>query len=250
MKLLREPLETVGRFTLFTGQVLRYPCRWRVFRERLIDEAWSLVVQSTWIVAVVSLFIGAVITIEFAYNLQYPLIPRSVIGLATRDTVLLEFSSTIIALVLAGKVGGSIASEIGTMRITEQIDALDVMGVNSAAYLVLPKMLSGVVLFPLLTLLSCLVAISGGGLAGDLLGVVSAQDFIEGLRMFFVPYYIFYACCKMAVFGFVITMVPAFWGYSVQGGSLEVGRASTRGVVDCSIGLLLVNLVMTHLFLI
>lgn len=249
MKLLISPLETLGRFTLFIKQVLRYPCRGRVFWWRFVEEVWSLAIRSTWIVSIVSLFVGAVITIEFAFNLNHPLLPPAVIGMATRDTVLLEFSSTIMALVLAGKIGGSIASEIGTMRITEQIDALDVMGVNSAAFLVLPKMLAGVVFLPLLTVVSFIIAVAGGGIAGVLTGVIASQDFIEGTQMFFNPYYIRYTCMKMSAFGFVITTVPAFWGYTVHGGSLEVGRASTRGVVDSSIGLLMVNLVLTELFL-
>lgn len=249
MNLLIKPLETLGRFALFVREVFRFPCRWKMFNRRLVDEVWSLAIRSTWIVAVVSLFVGAVITIEFALNLNHPLLPPTLIGAATRDVVLLEFSSTIMALVLAGKIGGSIASEIGTMRITEQIDALDVMGINSAAYLVLPKALAGVVFFPLLTIVSCIVGIAGGGMAGVAMGVVSSQDFIEGAQMYFTPYYIRYTCLKMSAFGLVITLIPAFWGYTVTGGALEVGRASTRGVVDSSIGLLMVNLLITKLFL-
>ncbi len=235
---------------LFLRGVLRRPCGWRMFLSRCIDEIWGMGINSLWIVGVISLFIGAVIAIEMAHNLSHPLMPTYVIGVATRDVLILEFSSTMIALVLAGKIGGSIASEIGTMRITEQIDALDVMGVNSISFLVLPKMLAGVLFFPVLTILSFIVGILGGGLAGVITRVVTFVDYKEGLQMFFHPHYVRYTCAKMAVFGFVITTIPSFWGYFVKGGSLEVGKASTRGVVDSCIGLLMLNLIMTQLFLI
>lgn len=221
-----------------------------MFGWRLVDEVWRMGILSLWIVSVISFFIGAVIAIEMAYNLSHPLLPTYTIGVATRDILILEFSSTMIALVLAGKIGGSIASEIGTMRITEQIDALDVMGVNSVSFLTLPKMCAGVLFFPILTIISIVVGIVGGGIAGVVTHAVTLQDYLEGLQMFFKPYHLRYSCYKMAVFGFVITTIPAFWGYYVKGGSIEVGRASTRGVVDSCIGLLMLNLLMTWLFLV
>lgn len=249
MQKILAPFAILGRYMLFLRSMLRKPSSWRMFWDRFVDEVWRMGVNSLWIVGVISLFIGAVIAIEMAYNLSHPLMPTYVIGVATRDVLILEFSSTMIALVLAGKIGGSIASEIGTMRITEQIDALDVMGVNSISFLVLPKMLAGVLFFPMLTILSFIVGVFGGGVAGVLTKAVTFEDYIEGLQMFFNPYYIRYTCAKMSVFGFVITTIPSFWGYYVQGGSLEVGRASTRGVVDSCIGLLLLNLIITQLFL-
>lgn len=214
-----------------------------------MHETWELAVRSIWFVALVSLFIGMVISVELAINMRHPLMPTFVVGYATRDMVLLEMSSTIIALVLAGKVGSSIASEIGTMRITEQIDALDVMGVNSAAYLVLPKILAGVVFFPLLTVISLVISIVGGGIAVVNLGYVTAIDFCDGLQFYFRARYIGYALIKMAVYGFIITSIPSFCGYYVHGGSLEVGRMSTRGVVDSSIAILILDLVMTKMFI-
>lgn len=249
MKTKLQPLSLFGRYALFLGEVLRRPAKGSVFWWRIVHETWELAIRSIWFVALVSLFIGMVISVEVAINLEHPLMPPFVVGVATRDMVLLEMSSTIIALVLAGKVGGSIASEIGTMRITEQIDALDVMGVNSAAYLVLPKVLAGIVFFPLLTVLSLVIAIVGGGMAVVNLGYVSAFDFCDGLQFYFHPGYIGYALIKMSVFGFVITSVPSFFGYYVRGGSLEVGRMSTRGVVDSSIAILILDLVMTKMFI-
>lgn len=249
MKTKLQPLSLFGRYVLFLGEVLRRPAKGSIFWWRIVHETWELAIRSIWFVALVSLFIGMVISVELAINLEHPLMPPFVVGFATRDMVLLEMSSTIIALVLAGKVGGSIASEIGTMRITEQIDALDVMGVNSAAYLVLPKVLAGIVFFPLLTVLSIVIAIVGGGMAVVNLGYVSAFDFCDGLQFYFHSRYIAYALIKMSVFGFVITSVPSFFGYYVRGGSLEVGRMSTRGVVDSSIAILILDLVMTKMFI-
>lgn len=249
MRTKLQPLSLFGRYVLFLGEVLRRPAKGSIFGWRIVHETWELAIRSIWFVALVSLFIGMVISVELAINLEHPLMPPFVVGFATRDMVLLEMSSTIIALVLAGKVGGSIASEIGTMRITEQIDALDVMGVNSAAYLVLPKVLAGIVFFPLLTVLSFVIAIVGGGVAVVNLGYVPAFDFCDGLQFYFHSRYIAYALIKMSVFGFIITSVPSFCGYYVRGGSLEVGRMSTRGVVDSSISILVLDLVMTKIFL-
>lgn len=249
MKTKLQPLSLFGRYVIFLGDVIRKPAKGSIFWWRIVHETWELAIRSIWFVALVSLFIGMVISVELAINLKHPLMPPFVVGFATRDMVLLEMSSTIIALVLAGKVGGSIASEIGTMRITEQIDALDVMGVNSAAYLVLPKVLAGLIFFPLLTVLSFVIAIVGGGLAVVNLGYVSALDFCDGLQFYFHSRYITYALIKMSVFGFVITTVPSFFGYYVRGGSLEVGRMSTRGVVDSSIAILILDLVMTKMFI-
>lgn len=249
MKLALRPLELFGRYVCFLREVLRCPARRGIFWRRVVHETWELAVRSIWFVGLVSLFIGMVISVELSINLRHPLMPPFVVGFATRDMVLLEMSSTIIALVLAGKVGSSIASEIGTMRITEQIDALDVMGVNSAAYLVLPKLLAGVFFFPLLTVVSFVVAIVGGGIAVVNLGYVTAYDFCDGLRFYFHARYIVYALVKMAVYGFIITSIPSFCGYYVRGGSLEVGRVSTRGVVDSSIAILILDLVMTKMFI-
>ncbi len=178
-----------------------------------------------------------------------PMIPKTYVGLATRDILLLEFSSTIIALILAGKVGSNITSEIGSMRITEQIDAMEMMGVNSANYLILPKVVASVIFNPFLVILSAVVGMTGGALIVVITGVVNLADYVEGLRMYFEPYYLFYSMIKMAFFSFVITTVPAFYGYYAKGGSLDVGRASTNGIVSSSVLVLVLNLLLTQILL-
>jgi phospholipid/cholesterol/gamma-HCH transport system permease protein len=181
--------------------------------------------------------------------MENPFIPNYLIGLGTRDSMLLEFSSTIIGLILAGKVGSNIASEIGTMKVTEQIDALEIMGINSASFLILPKIIATVLFNPFLTVLSMIVGIVGGWLVGVFTGVVSTQEYIDGVQYAFIPFYITYALIKTVVFAFLITTISAFYGYRVQGGSLEVGRASTQAVVMSSIFILLFNLILTQLLL-
>jgi phospholipid/cholesterol/gamma-HCH transport system permease protein len=192
---------------------------------------------------------GAVITLQTRYNLENPLIPMYLIGLTARDSMLLEFSSTIVGLILAGKVGSSISSEIGHMRITEQIDALEIMGVNSAAYLVLPKIIATVVFFPILTLLSMIVGISGGWFASVVTGALTSTDFIYGIQYWFVPFYVMYSVIKTIIYALIITTVPAFFGYYVKGGALEVGRASTKGVVTSSVLILLFDVLLTQILL-
>ena len=192
---------------------------------------------------------GAVITLQTAYNTTSPLLPTYIIGVAARDSILLEFSSTIVALILAGKVGSNISSEIGTMRITEQIDALEIMGVNSAGFLVMPKIIGAMLFFPVLTILSMVVGIFGGWLVGEFTGVITSMEYIKGIQWGFIPFYVTYSLIKSVVFAFIITSVSAFFGYNVKGGSLEVGRASTKAVVISSILVLLFNLVITQLLL-
>ncbi len=206
-------------------------------------------INSTGIVAIISFFMGAVITIQTAYNTESPLFPAYLIGLAARDSILLEFSSTIVALILAGKVGSNIASEIGTMRVTEQIDALEIMGVNSAAYLILPKIVALMIIAPFLSVLSMAVGIVGGWIAGTTVGVVSTPDYIYGIQYAFIPYYITYSLIKSVVFAFIITTVSSYHGYYTRGGALEVGRSSTLAVVHSSVVILLFNLILTQLML-
>lgn len=192
---------------------------------------------------------GAVITLQTIYNTENPLLPIYVVGLGCRDSIILEFSSTMTALILAGKVGSNIASEIGTMRITEQIDALEMMGVNSASYIILPKIIAALLFNPLLTIISICVGILGGYGAVVITGAITPEDFIYGVQYAFIPYYITYSLIKTVVFAFIITSVSAFQGYYVSGGSLEVGRASTKAVVFSSILILLFNLILTQLLL-
>jgi phospholipid/cholesterol/gamma-HCH transport system permease protein len=198
---------------------------------------------------IISLFVGAVITIQTNFNIQNPLLPKYLIGVTVRDSLLLEFASTMVALILAGKVGSSIASELGMMRVTEQIDALEVMGVNSVSYLVLPKMIAAVIFFPILCLLSMIVGLMGGYISCIIGDVVPPSQYIYGIQYAFQPYYISYALTKMAFYALIITSISAFLGYYVEGGAIEVGKASTRAVVRSSVLILLANLVLTRLIL-
>lgn len=241
--------QTIGLYFLFLGKVFSKPEKRWIFYRETVKEIEKLGVNSIGIIAIISAFMGAVITIQTAYNTENPFLPSYLIGLAARDSILLEFSSTIVALILAGKVGSNIASEIGTMRVTEQIDALEIMGVNSANYLVLPKITALVLFNPFLTILSIGVGIFGGWVVGVFAGVVTTQDYIDGIQYAFYPFYITYAIIKTIVFAFIITSISSFYGYYVVGGSLEVGRSSTKAVVFSSVVVLLFNLILTQLLL-
>ena len=199
--------------------------------------------------AFVSVFVGAVVTLQVAYNMENPLLPTYLIGLASRDSIILEFSPTMISLILAGKIGSHIASSIGTMRVTEQIDALEVMGVNSASYLVFPKICAAVLINPFLIILSIALGIVGGWLAGNLTGICPTEEFLLGLQYEFAPFTMAYALIKTIIFAFIITSVCAFFGYQTSGGALEVGQASTKGVVYTSILIIIFNYLITNLLL-
>jgi len=242
-------LHAFGTYCLLLKKVFSRPEKASVYYKQTIKELMNLGIRSVGIVIIISFFMGAVITLQTAYNTENPIYPTYLIGLGCRDSVLLEFSSTIIALILAGKVGSSIASEIGTMRVTEQIDALELMGVNSASYLILPKIIATLVFNPFLTLISIAVGIIGGWIAGTSAGVISSQDYIYGIQYAFIPYYVTYAIIKTLFFAFTIASVSAFQGYRVEGGALEVGRASTKAVVYSSIVILTLNVILTQLLL-
>ncbi len=238
-----------GRYILFLKRVFAKPERHKLFFKSIIKEIDKLGVSSVGIVMIISVFMGAVITLQTAYNIEMPFIPRYTIGLAARDSILLEFSSTIVGLILAGKVGSNIASEIGTMRITEQIDAIDVMGINSANYLILPKIVGFMLIMPFLVILSMGIGITGGWMAGTFTGTVPSGDYIYGIRYAFRPFYVVYSLIKSVAFGFLISSIASYYGYFVSGGSLEVGAASTKAVVVSSIQILLFNLLLTQLLL-
>ena len=238
-----------GRYIILMGRVFSRPEKTKIYIHQTIKEIEILGLNSVGIVIIISVFIGAVITLQTRYNLESSWIPLYLIGLTARDTLLLEFSSTMVGLILAGKVGSNIASEIGTMRITEQIDALEMMGINSASYLILPKIVAAVIFNPFLTLISMFVGLVGGWLSVLVTGALPSSDYIFGIQYLFVPFYITYALVKTVVYAFIITSVPAFYGYNVQGGALEVGRSSTRGVVYSSILILLTDLIITQLML-
>lgn len=242
-------LKSVGAYFIFLARVFRRPEKLSVYYKQTMREFIHLGVNSIGIVAIISLFMGMVITLQTAYNTDNPIYPIYLIGLSCRDSIILEFSSTVIALILAGKVGSHIASEIGAMRITEQIDSLKVMGVNTESYLILPKIIATVLFNPFLTLMSIALGIFGGWLAVMASGAISSQDFIYGLQYSFTPYFVVYALIKTVVFAFIITTISGFHGYYVHGGSLEVGKASTRSVVYSCIFILLFNLILTQLLL-
>ena len=241
--------ELLGKYFIFFGRIFSKPEKKRIYYKQILSEIESLGINSIGIVIIISIFMGAVITLQTRYNLQNPLIPMYLIGLTARDTMLLEFSSTIVGLILAGKVGSNIASEIGHMRITEQIDALEIMGVNSISFIVQPKVIATVIFNPILTLLSMVVGIAGGWAAAVVTGALTSTDFIYGIQYWFVPFYVTYALIKTVFYALIITTVPAFFGYYVSGGALEVGRASTKGVVTSSVLILLFDVILTQLLL-
>ncbi len=241
--------ERIGKYCLFMGQVFRRPEKWRIFGRNILVEIDKVGVDSLGIVTIISLFVGAVVCIQTANNLDNPFIPNYTVAFATRECIILEFSPTIICLVLAGKVGSNISSEIGTMRITEQIDALDIMGINSAGYLAAPKIVAMLVSVPLLVIYSIVVGIYGGYLAGKYTGLVPPDDFIYGIHFSLKPHYIPYSLFKSTVFGFIIASISSFCGYYTHGGALEVGKSSTRAVVISSIVVLIFNLIITQILL-
>ncbi|UCH14309.1 MAG: ABC transporter permease [Bacteroidales bacterium] len=242
-------LTAFGKYVILIFRVFSKPEKTKIYLKQTIREIENLGVNSIGIVIIISIFIGAVITLQTRYNLESSWIPLYLIGLTARDTILLEFSSTMVGLILAGKVGSNIASEIGHMRITEQIDALEMMGVNSASYLILPKIIAAMVFNPFLTIISMLVGIFGGWLAAIITGAVTSADYIYGIQYWFEPFYITYALVKTVVYAFIITSVSAYYGYFVKGGALEVGRASTKGVVYSCILILMFDVILTQLML-
>jgi len=239
----------VGRYFWMLGKVFTRPERHKIYIRQLFNEIEALGLNSVGIVVIISVFIGGIMTIQLAYNLVNPLYPTTIIGLGTRDTLILEFSSTMLALILAGKIGSNITSEIGSMKVTEQIDSLEIMGVNSANYLILPKIVAVVFIFPFLFILSVFFGLLGGLFVGPTVGVVTVTEYIDGIRYMFVPYYITFSVIKSLVFGFLVASVPAYFGYFVQGGALEVGKASTQAVVSTNILILLFDLILTRLLL-
>jgi len=242
-------IEKVGAYASLMYRTIGVPDRWRMFFRQYSKELQKQGLDSLMIVIIISVFIGAVITIQMVLNTSNPLLPDYATGLATRDTLLLEFSSTIMCLILAGKVGSNISSEIGTMRITEQIDALDIMGVNSANYLILPKITAFMTIVPCLVIISMFVGILGGYGVATFTDAISVYEYEIGIQFMFVPFYITYSVIKGIVFAFIIASISAYYGYSVKGGALDVGKASTDAVVNSSVIILLFNVMLTQLML-
>ncbi len=242
-------IKTFGKYCRFLTQVFRAPDKWKVFFRSLINEIYKLGFDSIPLVIIISLFIGAVICIQMTLNIVSPLIPSYATGLTTREILLLEFSSSMMCLILAGKVGSNIASEIGTMRVTEQIDAMDIMGINSANFIVLPKIIGFVLFVPVLCVLSMFFGLVGGWCIAEFTSMLSVENYNYGIQSFFTEWYVWYGIIKTLVFAYIITSVAAFYGYYVKGGSLEVGKASTNAVVSSSILILLADVVLTKLLL-
>lgn len=239
-------IRSFGKYLILMGRVFSRPERMKMYFRQFIHEVESLGVNSSGIVILISLFIGAVITVQIKYNIQSAWMPPWVVGYTTREIMLLEFSSSIMCLILAGKVGSNIASEIGTMRVTQQIDALEIMGVNSACYLILPKMAALMCFIPVLVTFSIFFGIIGAFVT-SWMGLMSPTDLESGLLHEFKPYFVLCSYIKSVCFAFIISTVSAYHGYTVEGGSLDVGRASTNSVVSCSVLILFADLVLTNL---
>lgn len=240
-------MTSLGRYLIFMGRLFTNREPFRVYVKLFFNECILIGVDSLLIVVIVSVFIGAVMAVQTAVNLVSPLIPLYVIGQIVRDMTVLEVAPTFTAVVFAGKVGSNVASGLGTMKITEQIDALEVMGINSASYLVLPKILAGLVMYPILVILAAFLAIYGGYLAGTLAGFLTEQEYIYGIRADFLPYTIPFAITKSVVFAFLIVSISAYKGYHTEGGALEVGKSSTKAVTNSCIAVLVADFLLAQL---
>lgn len=242
-------LTSLGRYYMLMVRTFSKPEKFSIYRKQITKEIESLGIGSLGIVAIISMFMGAVITIQSAFGFESPWIPLYAVGVASRDSIVLEFSPTIVSLILAGKVGSNIASEIGTMRVTEQIDALEIMGINPSGYLILPKIVAAVFINPFLIIISMFLALFGGYVAGVFTHAVTSYEYIYGIQYDFRPFNVTYALVKTVVFAFIITSVSAYHGFYTNGGALEVGRSSTKAVVYSSIIILLFNVLITQLLL-
>lgn len=245
--LINRYLETLGCYLLLMGRTFSKPERMRMFGKEYIKEMAQLGVNSIGIVLLISFFIGAVICIQMKLNIQSPWMPRWVTGYTTREIMLLEFSSSIMCLILAGKVGSNIASEIGTMRVTQQIDALDIMGVNSACYLILPKILGMITIMPFLVIFSSATGILGAYATAYVGHVLSPEDLTLGLQHNFNSWFVWMSIIKSLFFAFIISSVASYFGYTVEGGSVNVGKASTDAVVCSSVLILCSDVFLTQL---
>lgn len=242
-------LQGIGEYVLLMGKVFHVPDQWRMFWRQLSKELEKQGLQSIPLVFIISIFIGAIVTIQGKLNTDNPLLPTYTTGLLVRETLLLEFSSSIMCLLLAGKVGSNIASEIGTMRITEQIDAMEIMGVNSANYLILPKIIALMVMMPFLVIFSDAIGMVGGACVGLFSDIITLEDYLVGIQYAFNPYYVTYGIIKSVIFAFIVTSMSGYYGYIVNGGALEVGKNSTKAVVNSSIVILLFDLLLSKILL-
>lgn len=241
--------QPLGKYILLLKAVFRKPEKWNIYRKEIFHEMNSIGVGSVGIIAIISVFLGMVTTVQTAFQLVSDLIPKTIIGSIVRDSTILELSPTISAIVLAGKVGSSISSQIGTMRVTEQIDALEIMGINSPGYLIMPKIIAAVIMIPLLVIISIALSIFGGYIAGTLSGAVTPNDFLIGLSEGFIPFTVTVCMVKSVLFAFIITSVSAYQGFYTSGGALEVGISSTRAVVVSCIAILFTDYLVAQLLL-
>lgn len=248
MGALKRFITAFGQYLLLMKDACKKPQNWKVFSRRIIFEMKALGVDSIVIVLIISIFVGAAVVMQILLNLDNPMYPKWIYGFVSRKAMMLEFSPTIISLILAGKCASRIASELGTQRITEQIDALEIMGVNTASYLIMPKILACVIFFPILAVQSIFVALIGGALGGLLLGTLTMFDYVEGLRLEFEMGDLWYAMVKIIVNAVIISTVSCFRGYTIKGGSVEVGQQSTKAVVQSSIVIMIFNILITELF--
>lgn len=241
-------LASIGSYAIMIIEVFKKPTKWRIMKSLILKEIDELIFNSMGIIIFISFFIGGVVAIQTALNLTNPIIPKNLIAFTTRQSVILEFSPTFVSIIMAGKVGSYITSSIGTMRVTEQIDALEVMGVNALNYLVFPKIIA-MLFYPFAIAISMYVGILGGWMAGVFGGFLTSADFVEGLQLEFIPYHVTYAFIKTLVFALVIATVPSFHGFYMKGGALEVGKASTTAFVWTSVTIIILNYILTQLLL-
>jgi phospholipid/cholesterol/gamma-HCH transport system permease protein len=239
----------LGRYLLMLKGMFSRPENMKVYWKEFMHQCSELGIGSLGIVVIISFFMGAVSALQTAYQLVSPVIPKSSIAQIVRDTVILEFAPTLVCIVLAGVIGSKIASELGNMRVSEQIDALEIMGINTKAYLVMPKIAAALIVIPMLVVISAVLGIWGGRIAGVNSGSLSANDYDRGLLSNFLPYNVFFAMVKAYTFAFIISSIPAYYGYHVRGGSLEIGRSSTKSVVISCIMILFADYVLAQLLL-
>jgi len=241
-------LADIGGYAIMVVDLFKKPTKWRIMKNLILKEIDELIFGSLGIIIFISFFIGAVVSIQTAMNLTSDLIPKNLIGFATRQSIILEFAPTFCSVIMAGKVGSFITSSIGTMRVTEQIDALEVMGVNALNYLVFPKIIA-MMLYPFIIAVAMYVGIFGGWFAGVFGGFITSADFVEGVTMDFIPFHITYSFIKTFVFAFLLATIPSFHGFYMKGGALEVGKASTKAFVWTSVVIIITNYILTQLLL-
>ncbi|MBD0778604.1 ABC transporter permease [Maribacter sp. ANRC-HE7] len=241
-------LASIGSYAIMIKEVFRKPTKWRIMKSLILKEIDELIYGSLGILIFISFFIGGVVAIQTALNITSELIPKNLVGFATRQSIILEFAPTFCSIIMAGKVGSYITSSIGTMRVTEQIDALEVMGVNALNYLVFPKIIA-LLLYPFIIAIAMYVGIFGGWTAGVLGGFSTSADFIEGVQLDFIPFHVTYAFIKTLIFAFVLATIPSFHGFYMKGGALEVGKAATTSFVWTSVVIIILNYILTQLLL-